>query len=194
MTECFSPEVRDFLPDLVHGRLGDVDGATLAAHVETCAACAAEVALLRDVRQSARPAPSINIDRIVASLPVATGAPQVIAAASRSDVSRGSAVIWKVLAAVAIVMTGGIVANRANLQPETVIRSAPAPTAASEPVAQATLAPAVGSSSLSLVAGLQDLTDDEIETLLAGLDDVEAIPSLEPDQAGIRVSDAEPAP
>ncbi len=192
MTECFSPEVRDFLPDLVHDRLGDLDAATLAAHVEACEACAGEVALLREVRKAAPLAPSINVDRIVALLPVATVPTHVVDAPPRSAVLRGSSLIWKLLAAVAIVLTGGILANRVDLEPDAVVRSGSVPVSA--PVPQATATPAAGGSSLSLVSGVQDLTDDQIETLLAQLDDVDAIPSLEPEQAVIPAVDAEPAP
>lgn len=191
MTECFSPEVRDFLPDLVHGRLGDVDAATLAAHVEACDACAREVALLREVRQSAPIAPSMNIDSIVAQLPVAALHTNVVAP-SRAGLMRGGSVIWKVLAAVVVVLTGGVVANRVGVQPDAVAGSAPVVVGA--PTVQAIAAPVINGSSLSLVAGVADLTDAQIETLLAALDDVDAIPSLEPEQAVITVVGAESAP
>ncbi len=193
MTECFSPEVRDYLPDLVHGRLGDVDAATLAAHVEACEACTAEVALLKEARRTAPPAPAVSIDSILALLPVVTVPPHVTHAPSRSDVSRGRSVIWKVLAAVAVVITGGMLANSVNMQPEVAVTSPHVP--AIVPLAQATPeTPTVAGASLSLVAGVQDLTDAQIKTLLAELDDVEAIPSLEPDQAVIPVVDTEPIP
>ena len=167
MTECFDPEVRDFLPDLVHGRLGEVDTATMLAHVEACDSCATELALLREVRASAPIAPPMDVDRIVSALP----APRVAPSQAELPARRSSLFsTLRVAAAALLLLGGGFVANDLR-------------TGAEEPVvttvAQAEPAP----SSLSLIAGVQDLTDAQIETLLSELNELETLPSSEPEQA-----------
>jgi len=53
MNDGVNAEFRDALPDLLHGRLNALDRATLTAHVESCADCRAELALLGEARASA---------------------------------------------------------------------------------------------------------------------------------------------
>src|SRR5688572_2248674 len=103
MSECFSPEVRDHLPDLVHGQLGEVDTATMLAHVEACDACAVELALLREVRASAPLAPSIDAGRIVASLPAPKVAPSV--EVPRPAARSGA---WKLLSIAAVIAIAAV--------------------------------------------------------------------------------------
>lgn len=173
MTECFDPEVRDHLPDLVHGRLGEVDTATMLAHVEACESCARELALLRDIKAAAPIAPRIDVDAIVSALPL------VSVPAPSAPVRRNFTLLRLVVAA-AVVISGALVLNR---QSDIMPRLAQAPEKA-ESVSRAQVpaasAPAEATS-LSLVSGVQDLTDEQIETLLTQLDDIEAIPASEPD-------------
>ena len=183
MSECFSPEVRDFLPDLVHGKLGEVDTATMLAHVEACEVCAAELVLLREIRASAPLVPSIDAGRIVASLPAPRVAPsvEVPRPASRSGA-------WKLLSLAAVIAVAAVAATQLDRG------------SVSTPVARVTQAPVIveavtpaatnagGAPSLALVASVQDLTDDEIETLLTELDQIESIPSAEPEAASIGIS------
>jgi anti-sigma factor RsiW len=187
MTECFDPEVRDFLPDLVHGRLGEVDTATMLAHVEACDSCAAELALLREVRSSARLAPAIDVAQIVSALP----APRVATVPIEAPARRSSmAPVLRVAAAVVVLVLGGLVANDVRARNDapavtTVAQSQPA----RESVAITETVPAIepAAASLSLVAGVQDLTDAQIETLLSELNELETLPSTEPEQAVIPI-------
>src|SRR5688572_13973165 len=71
MNDCLSAEMRDALPDVVHGRLEAAKLAEVEAHVASCDACAAELELLRAVVASMPVAPAIDVQRIVAALPVA---------------------------------------------------------------------------------------------------------------------------
>lgn len=162
MTECFDPGVRDYLPDLVHGRLGDVDTATMLAHVDACEECAREVTLLREVRAAAPAAPRIDVRAIVAALPAARIPAFVPVPARRSYT------LLRLVAAAAVVVSGALVLKGESGPPMPDL-------AESTRSAQA--------SPLSLVSGVQDLTDEEIETLLTQLDDIEAIPASEPDQS-----------
>src|SRR3954470_9738009 len=104
MNDCMNAEVRDALPDLMHGRLSDLDKVTMGAHVETCADCREELRLLQEIRASAPIAPRIDVTRIVAALPVAmpTVADQLVVSASVRV--RRSSGLWKMAAVAALLV------------------------------------------------------------------------------------------
>lgn len=68
MRDCTNAEMRDALPDLMHGTLPARRQAEVRAHVDGCEACRVELALLARVRGAVF-APRIATDRIVARLP-----------------------------------------------------------------------------------------------------------------------------
>ena len=68
MRDCPNAEMRDALPDLMHGTLPPHRQAAVLAHVDRCDACRAELALLARIR-GAVTAPALASDRIVARLP-----------------------------------------------------------------------------------------------------------------------------
>ena len=172
MTECMNQEVRDALPDLLHGRLDALNKSTMLAHVEACADCAAELAILREARDSARLAPQIDVDRIVASLPLNGMADAAVSQAPAPAVNRGlRSQVWKFVATAVIAVSGIAVLN----QREDV--SAPMRVAQDTQ----TVVAAASGTPLSLLAGVQDLTDEQIQTLLTELDEIDPIPSAEPE-------------
>jgi len=127
MIDCIDEGVRDSLPDFVHGKLSELDRATLTAHVEACDACSAEVALLRAVRSSASMAPAIDVARIVASLPVSlriadVGALDHHSRPKRADAAdaAGRRALWRIAAAVAVISLAGlsvVMGNRNESEP-----------------------------------------------------------------------------
>jgi anti-sigma factor RsiW len=139
MTDCLSVEMRDALPDLIHGRLDAKRSAEVASHIAGCTSCADEIALLNAVAGSAPSAPEMNIDRIVAALPTptkqgfllhrgSTGSDRASAPAyvARRSVWRSPAV--KAAAGLAIVAAGSLslLVGRDVLRPEAQVgRSAP---------------------------------------------------------------------
>lgn len=159
MTECRYPEITDSLPDLLHGRLGEVDTATLTAHVESCAACRAELVLLSEVRATARLSPRIDVDRVVASLPLRS---VVVPESPRRPAASGiRSPVWKFAAVIAIAISGGLLVQDRGAVADS---------------------PSTSIGSLSLVAGVHELTDDQIESLLVELEAIETTPSAEPEQ------------
>ncbi len=71
MIECANIDVQDLLPEFVADMLGAKDRIEVEVHLSACAACRADVEVLRVVRE-ARPLPaSINVAAIVAALPKA---------------------------------------------------------------------------------------------------------------------------
>lgn len=203
MTECSDPEVRSYLPDLMHGRLGDVDTATLKAHVEGCRACRAELALLREVRESAPLAPSIDVAGIVASLPLRG---HVVVETPTHGWPRFGRPAFLRLSIVAVLVAGVSMLLSdvgSDDAPVSQVATAPAGDAVPAPMEQPAIAAnvspsesapsvrAAGREALSLVAGVQDLTDDDIETLLADLDGIDSVPSADPDPVTLSLDDLE---
>lgn len=204
MTECSDPEVRNYLPDLMHGHLGDVDASTLTAHVEGCRACAIELALLREVRATAPLAPRIDVAGIVASLPLR--GQMVVQAPAHERPRFGGRPAFLRLGIIA-----ALIAGVSMLFTDTGRDDTPAPRVATAPAGDARPGPtekpaiaaearpsgpapsvrAAGREALSLVAGVQDLTDEDIETLLATLDGIDSIPSADPDPVTLPLDDLE---
>lgn len=199
MNDCMNPEVRDALPDLLHGRLSDIDTATMTAHVESCAECRAELALLRDVRASGAIVPLIDAARVAAAIPPYAPA-GMLEAPGRSDSLLKRIGGWRLAAAVALVAIAGLAtsdsARRSFGGGQTVVSQiAEAPSTASTgstPMAQSGVKAAPAQvASLSLVSSVQDLSDSELEQLLADLDDIETIPSAEPTPVALPLDETE---
>ena len=181
MSECFSPEVRDFLPDLVHGKLGEIDTATLLAHVEACDACAAELALLREVRASAPLAPSIDVALVAAAIP---SRPVVTPSETSRPAVAPRTLRWKFVATAAVVVAAAILGTQ--LGPDASVVSVRGTQSPSVAESIGTAGPS-SAPSIALVSAVGELTDEQIETLLTELDEIDAIPSAEPDPASVSV-------
>ena len=206
MNDCMNAEVRDALPDLMHGRLSELNTATMRAHIETCADCREELRLLEEIRASAPIAPRIDVSRIVAALPapMPSAADQMVASA-HAPARRSSSMVWKMTAAAALLLTGSLTFATARKQATVnpvASTSVVAPQVSTPAVSQIAVAPVTpvavvpGSqisankpAGLSLTGGVQDLSDDQLESLVNGLDNVEALPSSEPEPLTISVDE-----
>src|SRR5215216_30676 len=69
MNDCANGDVRDLLPDLMHGRLDADRRSAVEAHLAGCADCRAELELLRTAGHALSRAPAVDVARIVAALP-----------------------------------------------------------------------------------------------------------------------------
>lgn len=131
MTECRNPELQDLLPDYLSESLGDADRMRVAAHVSACAACDADLVLLRQVRAArmttaGRAAP-IDIARIVAALPAPparvaqpldarpaftlhTNPPSVTEARPARSTRRAvqGTALWRIAAVLGVIAAGGM--------------------------------------------------------------------------------------
>jgi anti-sigma factor RsiW len=148
MRDCANGELRDQLPDWVHGRLDAARAAEVEAHVASCADCASEVALLREVQaMTRRTAPAVDVARIVAALPK----PPVRRRAERRWFER-----TQVRAAAALLLMVGAttVAWLGRPVPED--------------------APAVAT--MEFGGGMGDLSDKDLQSLLKDMDKLEATP------------------
>ncbi len=214
MTDCMNAEVRDALPDLMNGRLGDIDKATMTAHVESCADCREELRLLQEIKASAPMAPRIDVSKIVAALPAAM--PSTIDHLAPARARPRSSMMWKAMAVVAL-LTTAVTFGKARRQAIEVSPAASSASAVRQEVASqaaktgqsegttrasvATVAPAVVAAAarpvaaaraeLSLTGGVQDLSDDQLQSLLSGLDSVQGLPAAEPEAVTISLDDNE---
>ncbi len=227
MIECMNDDVRDALPDLIHGRLSSLDRATLTDHVEGCSACSDELTLLREIRATAPLAPAIDIERVVAALPapsaVHTLALQAAGAFSRETPVRdsfadpyfGGRVRWAVAAGVLVAAVGFsvVIGNREGGIRDRFVARVPVGDGTSEPAAllsPGALPSAVASArssaesqvavrpigpaaavALTLVGGVNELSDAHIERLLSEMDEMEGIPPSEPESATLLLENLE---
>lgn len=164
MTDCPNAEVRDLLPDLLHGRLEGDARARVEAHLRTCADCREELDLLRSLRDAA-PAPRVDVGRIVAALP----------APRRRRVWNSH--LWQAAAAVLFMAVGGTAVVHY------VYRTHPADTArvAVASTNDSAVGTAVGGVELSVGYGYTDLTDAQLQTLLQDVEKMTAVPMADPD-------------
>ena len=68
MTDCTNGEMRDLLPDLLHGRLEAAERAEVESHLRSCEDCREELELLRNMRSALRRAPAVDVDSVVAGI------------------------------------------------------------------------------------------------------------------------------
>jgi anti-sigma factor RsiW len=213
--DCMNTEVRDALPDLLNGRLSKLDTATMNAHVESCAACRSELALLREARASSLLTPALDIDRMAAAIPPYGGS-RVTLPAAREQHGAGSR-LWKFAAAAVLVVAGGWIVSTARNDAGSDLPRAAATSPAAEQVesspdaSPSSVDVASGSgvaasskvpgakpaevqvASLSLVEGMSDISDSDLEQLVADLDAIDAIPADEPTPVTITVDDIDAA-
>ena len=211
MTDCPNAEIRDLLPDLVHGRLGAGARTEVERHVMHCAECAAEVALLRELRSALQASPRLDVAAIIAAVP------DYRRQGGRSWIGWRTAAAITVLVAggssVAVLQRGGTtLVDSARSMPavtpptEAVSREAtvpvPAPVTAAPTSAAAATKPRVdqpatrpatvqpvrdaGGRELAVGGGaMNDLSDRELTSLLKDIESLDGLPTIEVDNAAL---------
>jgi len=196
MNDCADGNMRDRLPDYVHGTLSAAERRVVSAHLATCADCTAEVEVIKAASR-AFAAPAIDTARIVRALP----------RGSRRRFAMPVGRVQQLAAAIGIFVVGGlsVVAVRELMGRAGATSPAQAPAPATTlaattpaPVA-APVAPKVESTAnvtaraptpapvearrpaMSFGGGLSDLSDEQLDTLLGELDGLDALPSTEPE-------------
>ena len=207
MNDCVNAEARDALSDLLHGRLSELDTATMKAHVESCADCRAELELMREAISSARIAPPMNAAKIAAAIAPYPAVSAVPSPTTKPTVFGNGAMLRIAMAAAFVAIGGWLLSNR-NVSESTAVRqsatSESGVTAQVNNATPSTTAPAAASAepttsapketqvaSLSLVGSTAELTDADLEKLVAELDGIESLPSAEPQSITIAHEDFE---
>jgi len=207
---------RDLLPDLLHGRLAGAARARVEAHVAGCGACAAELALLRAARGAVvAGAPPVDVAAIATAVrhatvqgttgpaPMARPVTVRIAPPVARTRWRGSRQLRALAATVLVAIgAGALVYGRASRDAGT---SAPSDVPVVAVASSGTSAPtggresstdtAAGGAAVLAVAGpalgarFDDLTDEELQAVLAAVDGTDAsLVSFEPEPATPAVS------
>lgn len=182
MTDCANGEVRDLLPDLLHERLTPAERQRVQAHVDGCAECRAELALLRGLRAAMHRVPAIDTGAVAATIP-AYRAP-----------ARRSWASWRAAAAVALIAVGGasvaLVQRGSGAHSDSTSTAAPTTVAAADPVATPGAAGTAGETrrvaaapshrELALAsAAIGELDERELSTLVKDIEQFDAVPSAE---------------
>ena len=159
MNDCPNAEIRDLLCDAVHGTLGQANCARVDEHVAGCEDCRAELALLHRARAVlSRGAPSIDTAKIVAALP------------SHRAAARGLRFsTWRVAATIAVIAIGA--GSLSLVQQEgTNLRNG----------GDSATGQVTDAQTLSFSGRLSMLQDEDLEQLLAEIDDFDGGTPAEP--------------
>jgi hypothetical protein len=189
MTDCPNAEMRDQLPDLLHGRLTDTARAVVLAHVGDCIDCQAEMELLKGLRGTMTYALNVNVARVsfgVIEQTRASDVPQT--ATSIVGRSRGRAwQNWRLAAAIAVlVVGGGAVARMSGGDRTTLLGDSTA-------VAQVVATPALQMAELSPAVDAEQPSESDLRLLLDDLQELDALPALEPEAVAVPVAPVERA-
>lgn len=178
MSDCLNVEIRELLPEFLHGRLSPSARQRVEAHLAECQDCTSELALLRSVRAAFDRVPALDSAAIVRALPHPT---------RRAGRNRwGHRTALRIAAAVSFISLGGISLAVARsffgstptiMQVDTAMRaSLPGDTGESTAlVSTSTTAPVI-----SFAGGVGDLGADDIEALITDIESIEAAPLPEP--------------
>jgi predicted anti-sigma-YlaC factor YlaD len=177
MRDCPTVEMRERLPDLLHDRLPAAERALIHAHLNECADCRAELALLERVR-AATVTPRVDTSRIAAALPSYKATPRWRRLTTSSLLR---------IAAVLVVIVGGLVLLRqARLRtdepqaPPMVAVPQTTPSTESATVElRRRVAPAAAQTELAMGELFDDLSDSELQALLDALGSLEAVTPVE---------------
>lgn len=188
MTDCSNGELRDLLPDFLHGQLAPLARERVEAHLRGCDECRAELALLGSLRRTLSHAPAMDVAAITAAIPAYRPA------------ARRAWTGWRAAAAITLLAAGGtsvavmqrngerardtlapvaqVVPVTVDLPPTAALPTAVAtvPSVIPAPMTAHQAAPrelALGSSAVV------ELSDRELSALLADLESIEALPSPE---------------
>lgn len=186
MPDCPDGEIRDLLPDLVHERLDAEARARIDSHIGDCVDCTAEIALLKRIRASAdsQRLPPVDVGRIVGALPRAGRRKQSWTRSTGLRIAAGVVVLiagatWMQRARdgeVLPVAEPAVVAQTQSVQGSDSVRSVVS-TRRTTPARTISVASAAR---VSLDDGFNDLSDGELQSLLAALDSFDAVTAVEP--------------
>ena len=171
MRDCQDEKIKDLLPEYALGRLSPALASEVSAHVEACQSCAAELSVVRAAHAAFR-APQVDVAAIVRALPT-----PVTPLAPRIEKRTRRFTSWRIAATIATIAVGGV--SVAVIQG--VLRD-DRPPGIHKPVPKPNDNTAE-SSGLSVGGNLNDLSEKEMQTLLDKLDELDAVPSAEPQPA-----------
>ena len=189
MNKCIELDIREILPDLLHGKLDAAASARVEAHVASCEECTEDLEVLRKVRSAVVFIPPIDVDRVVRQLPPY----RMIVPAARAP-ARSRVVSWLVAASLVVVVLGGgsllmiqpkpparrvVILDRPDQQGATSRLQLPkhVPTVLLKPPVVLEPRP----HALAMATGVDGLSDGNLRQLMSDMDHFDALPATEPE-------------
>lgn len=195
MNECTNLELRDLLPDLARGALSGSELVRVETHLATCAACRAELALVRNAQTMLGAVPSVDTARIAAAVvrssSIRRQATVAVAQSRQRRVSRlglPSKRVWLAAASIAAVIGLSVIMSNVTRDPAAP-QLAPEVAQTEQPVSPTPVTPEptrpvpprpTGRVELVMGGGVSDLADAELESLLQVIDNVGIELDVEP--------------
>jgi hypothetical protein len=193
MNKCTDNDIREMLPDLLHGALGASAMERAEAHLASCDECRAELQVLRVVKSAAVFAPTIDVDQVVRRIPPYSKIAPAVEVPARSRLTS-----WLVAATVAIafVGVGSMLVTRqgATTAPTAVATTLPSATMPAQSTPVASQAPGSGTSpvvgiatqqshthALAVAADVDGLSDGSLVQLMSDMNRFDALPATESD-------------
>lgn len=195
MTDITHEEIRDALPDLLHGNVDADRRAAIENHLRSCAECASELRVLQMVKDAPSFAPMIDAVKVASVIPPYGGVPveRPRAATRRFQ--------WAVAAAAVIVVAGlvmlrGVSSTTSPAVTPSKVASGPAPVTTSPLTPSKVVAPIPSESAkkaparivareLQVATALDGISDVGVAQLTRELDALDGLPSPDPENLGI---------
>ena len=185
-------DIKEMLPDLLHGKLDADARAQVEAHVASCEACTEELEVLRKVKSAAVFIPAIDVDRVVRQIP-----PYRAIVPATQVPARSRLVAWLVAASLVVVVLGGgsllMIQKKPTLPPVATLGHSTLPGASTQtkPVEVAPIVTARGpgitakpnTHALALATSVDALSDNSLRQLMNDMDSFDALPATEPGPA-----------
>lgn len=193
MNECTNTEIREMLPDLLHGALRADAMKRAEAHLATCEECREELNVLRAVKSAAVFAPTIDVDQVVRRIPPYG---TIVPAVELPARTRPRLVSWLVAAtlAIAVIGVGSMLVTRQNAtdNPTSVAATLPSARIPTQPAPVTSKTPDAGALSgaaavtrqphthaLALAADVDGLSDGNLVQLMNDMSRFDALPAAE---------------
>ncbi len=191
MNKCAELDIKETLPDLLHGKLDADARARVEAHLASCGECTEELEALRKVKSAAVFIPPIDADRLVRQIPPYR---TVVLAAQAPAGFR--AVSWLVAASLVVVVLGGgsllMLQKTPTVGPVVTVDPSAVPDGGStqrdKPSAVASNHHPVVSTkparhALALATSVDGLSDNNLRRLMNDMKSFDALPATEPGPA-----------
>lgn len=184
-------DIKEMLPDLLHGKLDAGARAQVEAHVASCEACTEELEILRKIKSAAVFIPAIDVDRVVRQIP-----PYRAIVPAREVPARSRAVAWLVAASLVVVVLGGgsllMIQKKPTPAPVATAGNSGLPGGAStqmeKPVDVTPIVTPNGTGisakptthALALATSVDALSDKSLRQLMNDMNSFDALPATEP--------------
>ncbi len=190
MNKCTELDIKEMLPDLLHGGLDAHERARVESHIASCVECTEELEVLRAVKSAAVFIPAIDVHRVVRQIP-----PYRTIVPARRVPARSRVVSWLVAASLVVVVLGGgsllMIQQKPSAQRDVVIPDRPDQQGATSRLMLPKRVPTVAQKppvvlephphALAMATGVDGLSDGNLRQLMNDMNGFDALPTTEPE-------------